>query len=192
MSKTKPLPKPSTEPVKPWRQRVAKGTIGGALDMLVAFDLMQQGWHLFTRLTVSVPCNLVVMSPDGTTLHRVRVGRGYRRKNTISFRDKRKGWGGWDLLAVVMNDDSIRYQLAEGGDLVRAFSPSDAVRAGVRAYPHSENNRPAELPSEDRVKEGGPGETIRERNLGALREPLDKLRVTPQHDRRTQGDQHGA
>jgi len=113
-------PKRRYQPVPQWRREVPKGTIGTVHEMLVAYDLLKKGWHVFRSASLATPYKLIAVKEkyqreeDGSItivesiMLKVEVTTGHRFGEYLNH--PKKTAGPWDLLAIVVADDEIIYQ----------------------------------------------------------------------------------
>lgn len=104
---TSPIPaKPRYEPVPQWRRDAPKGTIGAVHEMLVSYDLLKRGWHVFRSISSSPPYKLIAIK--GEKEIKVEVTTGHRFGELLHHPKRKPGL--WDILAIVVKDDEIIYQ----------------------------------------------------------------------------------
>lgn len=88
--------------------KLASGTTGAMHELLVAYDLMSRGFHVFRALSPSCVCDLAVIKDE--KLLRVEVRTAYRRKgnSTLYCPVKHRA----DILALVEHNRNIEYRPA--------------------------------------------------------------------------------
>lgn len=94
------------EPVPEWRRNAPKGTIGAVHEMLVSYDLLKRGWHVFRSVSGSSPYKLIAIK--GKNEIKVEVTTGHRFGEVLHH--PKRNPGPWDVLAIVVRDDEIIYR----------------------------------------------------------------------------------
>ena len=76
-------------------------------ELLVSYDLMKRGYHVFRALSPTGPCDLAVLK--GKSLLRIEVRTAYKRDGgPIHYKGKYDA----DVLALVTHDGEIEYRPA--------------------------------------------------------------------------------
>lgn len=99
------------------------GNTGTVAELLVATDLMKQGFEVFKALSPHCSCDLIAF--DGDKCYRIEVKTGYvHPTNGIRYGGKKLDPCRYDVMAVVVlwGDESIRYCARNGA----VFPPTKA------------------------------------------------------------------
>ncbi len=91
---------------------VDKQASGALSEMIVCSDLLRKGYHVYRNVSASGPCDLIATRSED--LIRVEVKSGYLLPSGKLSYPKPRPHYTYDILAVVLRDDSLRYLTPQG------------------------------------------------------------------------------